>query len=198
MIRVRDDLALISSWIKPNSKVLDLGCGDGDLLKLLKKEKNIQGYGVDSDIIKIKFSLDNNINVLQLDLDNDLSQFDTNSFDYVVLAQSLQEIKRPKNLIKEMLRIGDEIIVSFPNMGHWTSRMQLLFKGIMPITKILPFKWDETPNIHLCTIKDFIEFCNKNNFKIIEQLITDENQKCGILTKIFPNFFGQVANYRIK
>ena len=198
MIRVRGDLALISSWIKPNSKVLDLGCGDGDLLKLLKKEKNIQGYGVDSDIIKIKFSLDNNINVLQLDLDNDLSQFDANSFDYVVLAQSLQEIKRPKNLIKEMLRIGDEIIVSFPNMGHWTSRIQLLFKGIMPITKTLPFKWDETPNIHLCTIKDFIEFCNKNNFKIIEQLITDENQKCGILTKIFPNFFGQVANYRIK
>ena len=198
MIRVRGDLALISSWIKPNSKVLDLGCGDGDLLKLLKKEKNIQGYGVDSDIIKIKFSLDNNINVLQLDLDNDLSQFDANSFDYVVLAQSLQEIKRPKNLIKEMLRIGDEIIVSFPNMGHWTSRIQLLFKGIMPITKTLPFRWDETPNIHLCTIKDFIEFCNKNNFKIIEQLITDENQKCGILTKIFPNFFGQVANYRIK
>jgi len=197
-MRVRGDLALISSWIKPNSKVLDLGCGDGDLLKLLKKEKNIQGYGVDSDIIKIKFSLDNNINVLQLDLDNDLSQFDANSFDYVVLAQSLQEIKRPKNLIKEMLRIGDEIIVSFPNMGHWTSRIQLLFKGIMPITKTLPFKWDETPNIHLCTIKDFIEFCNKNNFKIIEQLITDENQKCGILTKIFPNFFGQVANYRIK
>jgi methionine biosynthesis protein MetW len=198
MIRVRGDLALISSWIKPNSKVLDLGCGDGDLLKLLKKEKNIQGYGVDSDIVKIKFSLDNNINVLQLDLDNDLSQFDTNSFDYVVLAQSLQEIKRPKNLIKEMLRIGDEIIVSFPNMGHWTSRVQLLFKGIMPITKNLPFKWDETPNIHLCTIKDFIEFCDKNNFKIIEQLITNENQKCGILTKIFPNFFGQVANYRIK
>ena len=197
-MRVRGDLALISSWIKSNSKVLDLGCGDGNLLKLLKKEKNIQGYGVDSDITKIKSSLDNNINVLHLDLDNDLSQFDTNSFDYVVLAQSLQEIKRPKNLIKEMLRIGDEIIVSFPNMGHWSSRMQLLFKGMMPITKNLPFKWDETPNIHLCTIKDFIEFCNENNFKIIKQLITDENQKHNILTKIFPNFFGKVATYRIR
>ena len=197
-MRVRGDLALISSWIKSNSKVLDLGCGDGNLLKLLKKEKNIQGYGVDSDITKIKSSLDNNINVLHLDLDNDLSQFDTNSFDYVVLAQSLQEIKRPKNLIKEMLRIGDEIIVSFPNMGHWSSRIQLLFKGMMPITKNLPFKWDETPNIHLCTIKDFIEFCNENNFKIIKQLITDENQKHNILTKIFPNFFGKVATYRIR
>ena len=197
-MRVRGDLALISSWIKSNSKVLDLGCGDGNLLKLLKKEKNIQGYGVDSDITKIKSSLDNNINVLHLDLDNDLSQFDSNSFDYVVLAQSLQEIKRPKNLIKEMLRIGDEIIVSFPNMGHWSSRMQLLFKGMMPITKNLPFKWDETPNIHLCTIKDFIEFCDENNFKIIKQLITDENQKHNILTKIFPNFFGKVATYRIK
>jgi len=197
-MRVRGDLALISSWIKSNSKVLDLGCGDGNLLKLLKKEKNIQGYGVDSDITKIKSSLDNNINVLHLDLDNDLSQFDANSFDYVVLAQSLQEIKRPKNLIKEMLRIGDEIIVSFPNMGHWSSRMQLLFKGMMPITKNLPFKWDETPNIHLCTIKDFIEFCDENNFKIIKQLITDENQKHNILTKIFPNFFGKVATYRIR
>ena len=197
-MRVRGDLALISSWIKSNSKVLDLGCGDGNLLKLLKKEKNIQGYGVDSDITKIKSSLDNNINVLHLDLDNDLSQFDANSFDYVVLAQSLQEIKRPKNLIKEMLRIGDEIIVSFPNMGHWSSRMQLLFKGMMPITKNLPFKWDETPNIHLCTIKDFIEFYNENNFKIIKQLITDENQKHNILTKIFPNFFGKVATYRIR
>ena len=197
-MRVRGDLALISSWIKSNSKVLDLGCGDGNLLKLLKKEKNIQGYGVDSDITKIKSSLDNNINVLHLDLDNDLSQFDTNSFDYVVLAQSLQEIKRPKKLIKEMLRIGDEIIVSFPNMGHWSSRIQLLFKGMMPITKNLPFKWDETPNIHLCTIKDFIEFCNENNFKIIKQLITDENQKHNILTKIFPNFFGKVATYRIR
>jgi len=197
-MRVRGDLALISSWIKSNSKVLDLGCGDGNLLKLLKKEKNIQGYGVDSDITKIKSSLDNNINVLHLDLDNDLSQFDTNSFDYVVLAQSLQEIKRPKNLIKEMLRIGDEIIVSFPNMGHWSSRIQLFFKGMMPITKNLPFKWDETPNIHLCTIKDFIEFCNENNFKIIKQLITDENQKHNILTKIFPNFFGKVATYRIR
>jgi len=197
-MRVRGDLALISSWIKSNSKVLDLGCGDGNLLKLLKKEKNIQGYGVDSDITKIKSSLDNNINVLHLDLDNDLSQFDTNSFDYVVLAQSLQEIKRPKNLIKEMLRIGDEIIVSFPNMGHWSSRIQLFFKGMMPITKNLPFKWDETPNIHLCTIKDFIEFCNENNFKIIKQLITDENQKHNVLTKIFPNFFGKVATYRIR
>ena len=197
-MRVRGDLALISSWIKSNSKVLDLGCGDGNLLKLLKKEKNIQGYGVDSDITKIKSSLDNNINVLHLDLDNDLSQFDANSFDYVVLAQSLQEIKRPKNLIKEMLRIGDEIIVSFPNMGHWSSRIQLFFKGMMPITKNLPFKWDETPNIHLCTIKDFIEFCNENNFKIIKQLITDENQKHNVLTKIFPNFFGKVATYRIK
>ena len=186
----RKDLLLISSWIKNDSKVLDLGCGSGELLKILKQNKNIKGYGVDNDIQNIKSSLKNNVNVLQMDLDKGLNSFESNSFDYVVLAQSLQVVKKPKDLINEMLRVGKEIIVSFPNMGHWSSRIQLLFKGMMPITTNLPYRWDNTPNIHLCTIKDFLKFCRDNNFEITEQCITNKKQKSSLLTKIIPNLFG--------
>ena len=145
----RKDLLLISSWIKPNSKVLDLGCGNGELLRLLELDKNVNGYGIDNDVTNIKKSLQNNINVLQMDLDDGLKDFETGSFNYVVLAQSLQVIKNPKSLIDDMLRVGDEIIVSFPNMGHWLARLQLFFKGRMPITSNLPYRWHNTPNICL-------------------------------------------------
>lgn len=194
----RKDLLLISSWIESNTKVLDLGCGNGELLKILKKNQNVRGYGIDNDIKNIKDSLKKDVNVLQIDLDNGLSEFETNSFDYVVLAQSLQVVKRPKELIDEMLRIGKEIIVSFPNMGHWSSRVQLLTKGMMPITKNLPYTWDKTPNIHLCTIKDFLAFCEKNKYKILEESITNKKQKSNFLIKILPNLFGEIATFRIK
>ena len=194
----RKDLLLISSWIESNTKVLDLGCGNGELLKILKKNQNVRGYGIDNDIKNIKDSLKKDVNVLQIDLDNGLSEFETNSFDYVVLAQSLQVVKRPKELIDEMLRIGKEIIVSFPNMGHWSSRLQLLTKGMMPITKNLPYTWDKTPNIHLCTIKDFLVFCEKNKYKILEESITNKKQKSNFLIRMLPNLFGEIATFRIK
>jgi len=194
----RKDLLLISSWIKPSSKVLDLGCGDGQLLKILKEKNGIKGYGVDNNIDNIKKSLKNNVNVLQIDLDAGLPEFNSNSFDYVVLAQSLQVIKKPKLLIDEMLRIGNEIIVSFPNMGHWSSRLNLLLNGKMPVTKNLPYTWYETPNIHLCTISDFINFCKKNNYQILERSITNDKQKSNFSIRIMPNLFGQIATFRIK
>jgi len=194
----RKDLLLISSWIESNTKVLDLGCGNGELLKILKKNQNVRGYGIDNDIKNIKDSLKKDVNVLQIDLDNGLSEFETNSFDYVVLAQSLQVVKRPKELIDEMLRIGKEIIVSFPNMGHWSSRVQLLTKGMMPITKNLPHTWDKTPNIHLCTIKDFLTFCEKNKYRILEESITNKKQKSNFLIRMLPNLFGEIATFRIK
>ena len=197
-MRIREDLELISSWIKKNSRVLDLGCGDGSLLKMLKEQKNVTGYGIDYDISQIKLSLDNEINVMQLDLDDDLNDFKDDTFDYVVLAQSLQEIKNPEKLLKEMLRIGKEIIISFPNMGHWSARLQLFIGGKMPVTSELPHSWHNTPNIHLCTICDFENFCKENNFIISKSSITSRSFLGNLMVKILPNLFRQVALFRIQ
>ena len=194
----RKDLLLISSWIKPATKVLDLGCGDGELLKILREKYDVHGYGIENDVENIKKSIKNGVNVLQIDLDSGLNDFESKSFDYVVLAQSLQVLKEPKKLIDEMLRVGNEIIVSFPNMGHWSSRLDLMLKGTMPVTENLPYSWHETPNIHLCTIRDFTLFCKENNYKILEKSITTVDQKNNFFTDNFPNFFGEIATFRIK
>ena len=193
----RKDFDLISEWIEPNSRILDLGCGDGSLLKLLNSKRNVTGYGVDSSIDKTIKSLDNKINIINSNINDNLGFFKTKSFDYVILAQSLQVVEDPISLIKEMLRVGNEVIISFPNMGYWKSRLYLLLQGEMPVTDELPYSWHSTPNIHLCTIKDFKKMCTKNNFKITDEIINN-SYGANISSKSLNNLMGVSAIFRIR
>ena len=193
----RKDFDIITEWINPNSRILDLGCGDGSLLKLLNVKRNISGYGVDSSIDKTIKSLDNSINILNADINDHMGYFKDKSFDFVILAQSLQVVENPVLLIKEMLRIGNEVIISFPNMGYWKSRLYLFFKGEMPVTRELPYNWHSTPNIHLCTISDFKKMCLINNFEIINEVVNNINGK-DISSSYFNNLNGVSAIFRIK
>ena len=193
----RKDFDLITEWVEPDSRILDLGCGDGSLLRLLNKKRNVSGYGVDTSIDKTIKSLDNKINIINADINDHMDYFKDKSFDYVILAQSLQVVDNPVSLIKEMLRIGNEAIISFPNMGYWRSRLYLFLKGEMPVTSELPFSWHSTPNIHLCTIRDFKKMCMLNNFQITEEVINNLNGK-NISSSILNNLIGTSAIFRIK
>ena len=193
----RKDFDVISEWIKPDSRILDLGCGDGSLLKLLNEKRNVTGYGIDNSMEKIIKSVDNGINIINTDINENLKYFTSNKFDYVVLAQSLQVVDNPVSLIKEMLRVGNEAIISFPNMGYWKSRLYLLLKGEMPITDDLPYSWHSTPNIHLCTINDFKKMCYKNKFQIVDEVISN-SKGLNITASSMRNFFGTSAIFKIR
>ena len=157
---------LISSLINNNDKVLDIGCGNGDLLYYLEKTKNIQGQGIEISHLGVKESVTKGLSVIQGDADEDLESFTDNTFDVVILSDTLQATHKPKEVLKQMLRIGKRCIICIPNFGYWKYRLQILFYGIMPVTKTLSEPWYSTPNIHLCTIKDFINLCNSLNIKI--------------------------------
>tara|TARA_B100001173_G_C15966069_1_gene537845 strand:- start:427 stop:1032 length:606 start_codon:yes stop_codon:yes gene_type:complete len=157
---------LISSLINNNDKVLDIGCGNGDLLYYLEKTKNIQGQGIEISHLGVKESVTKGLSVIQGDADEDLVSFTDNTFDVVILSDTLQATHKPKEVLKEMLRIGKKCIICIPNFGYWQYRLQILFYGIMPVTETLSEPWYSTPNIHLCTIKDFINLCNSLNISI--------------------------------
>ncbi|MDG2000665.1 MAG: methionine biosynthesis protein MetW [Alphaproteobacteria bacterium] len=157
---------LISSLINNNDKVLDIGCGNGDLLYYLETTKNIQGQGIEISHLGVKESVTKGLSVIQGDADEDLVSFTDNTFDVVILSDTLQATHKPKEVLKEMLRIGKRCIICIPNFGYWKYRLQILFYGIMPVTKTLSEPWYSTPNIHLCTIKDFINLCNSLNISI--------------------------------
>ena len=157
---------LISSLINNNDKVLDIGCGNGDLLYYLEKTKNIQGQGIEISHLGVKESVTKGLSVIQGDADEDLISFTDNTFDVVILSDTLQATHKPKEVLKQMLRIGKRCIICIPNFGYWKYRLQILFYGIMPVTKTLSEPWYSTPNIHLCTIKDFINLCNSLNIEI--------------------------------
>ena len=167
---IRNDWKLIESLINPKSSVLDIGCGEGGLIKQL--ENNIQSdtRGIEIDPELTRKAIAEGLNVVQGNAENDLSQYSNQSFDYVILSQTLQAMLKPKDVLNELLRIGDKAIVSFPNFGHWKIRLQLLFSGRSPITEGLPYSWYETPNFHFFTIKDFQDLCEESNI-IIEKSI---------------------------
>ena len=195
----RRDFKIISEWIKKDSTVLDLGCGDSTLLNYLVASKNINGYGLEKDIEKVQESIKKNISVIQADFNVGLEQyFENNFFDYAIMTQALQENKNPDRIILEMLRIAKEGIVTFPNMGFWKNRFQLGFLGRMPISKSLPNDWFDTPNIHLCTFKDFEILCKDLKIKIIEKKVLNNNYSANFFLKLFPNLFGEIALYRFK
>ena len=185
---------LISNFIEPKSKVLDLGCESGDLLKRLKDEKNIHGIGVEINEQKVIKCIEKGLCVFQGDIDGGLNEYQSNSYDYVILNQTLQLTQRPEYVIKEMLRVGSKIIIGLPNFGYWKVRSQLFFSGKMPKSESLPFEWFDTPNIHLVTIKDFREFCNKREIEILKEvyLTKTKRQKC-FLYNYIPNLLAEEA-----
>lgn len=189
----RPDFEAIASWIKPNSKILDLGCGDGALLKYLQQERQVFGYGVEIDDNNILNCLKNDINVIQNDLESGLSSFTDHSFDYVILSQTLQAMKHTERIIREMLRVGREGIVSFPNFGHWKNRLQVI-QGHMPISDALPYRWYDTPNIHLCTLGDFEDLCKQCDAKILERRVMKQDRPVTVM----PNLLGKLAFYRFE
>jgi methionine biosynthesis protein MetW len=188
---MRADQAAIAQWVAPQSRVLDLGCGDGSLLRYLWQEREAPGYGVEIDDAKVLDCVENDVNVLQVDLESGLSLFADQSFDSVILSETLQTIHRTELLMREMLRVGREVIVSFPNFGHWRARVQVAM-GRMPVSEALPYEWYETPNVHHCTIQDFEDLCRRLGVKIRERLALHEGRP----VVSFPNLLGSLAVYR--
>lgn len=194
---MRIDQQLAEKWIRPNSRVLDLGCGNGELLAHMQSKHQIRAYGLEIDQDKIVKAIGLGLNIIQQDLNLGLKRFADQSFDYVVMAQALQAVDAPDLLLRDMVRVGKEAIITFPNFAHWKTRSYLALKGRMPVSKVLPYMWYNTPNIHLCTFKDFEALCKDNNIRIINRLAVNDHQQDNLLMRKFPNLFGEVAIYRV-
>ena len=194
---LRPDLQVIADLINPQARVLDLGCGSGDLLASLQQQKQVNGYGLDVDAANIQVCVEKGVNVIEQDLDQGLSNFETSSFDMVIMTETLQSVREPDNLLREMLRIGEECIVTFPNFGHWRCRMQLALQGRMPLAKHIPHAWFNTPNIHLCTFRDFEALCSTLGLRIIQRLVVDHEYRERPFVRPMPNRLGHIAFYRL-
>jgi methionine biosynthesis protein MetW len=188
---------VINSWIQPNSRILDLGCGDGTLLEQLISEKQVSGYGLEIDPTQITQCVARGVNVIEQNLDKGLSNFADNSFDTVVMTQTLQAVHYPDKVLDEMLRIGKECLVSFPNFGYWRTRLYLLTNGKMPVSNFMPHSWYNTPNIHFCTVNDFEALCQQKGIRILSRRVMNQHNETTTLGVNWPNLFGAIAIYRI-
>ena len=189
----RPDFEAIAGWIRPGASVLDLGCGDGLLLKHLRETRLVRGYGVEIDDDNIVACVKNGVNVIQSDLERGLAGFDAESFDYVILSQTLQATRHTEQIVGEMLRVGREGIVTFPNFGYWRLRLQVL-GGRMPVSPELPYEWYNTPNLHLCTVRDFESFCRARSIRVLERIVLNDHRRVEFLS----NVRGSLAVFRFQ
>ena len=190
---MRYEFELIASWIPERARVLDLGCGDGVLLAGLSATHGVSGYGVEIDDAGVLASVRNGVNVIQMDMETGLSTFGDNEFDFVILSQTLQAMRNVELVMREMLRVGREGIVTFPNFGYWRHRLDIL-QGRMPVSKTLPYRWFDTPNIHLCTVKDFEGLCTHLGAEILDERVINAGRTVGFL----PNLMGSVGVFRFR
>ncbi|SFZ70035.1 methionine biosynthesis protein MetW [Chitinimonas taiwanensis] len=190
---LRPDLARIASWIAPQTRVLDLGCGDGELLAHLRDAKAVSGYGVEIDMQGVIGCVARGVNVIQRDLESGLAGFEADSFDYVVLSLTIQSMKHVEAIIDEMLRVGRTGIVTFPNFGYWENRYQLAL-GRMPVSETIPYQWYNTPNIHLCTLNDFDALLTSHGARITSQMVMHQGRRITFL----PNLLGSLALVRFE
>lgn len=190
----RPDFAAIAEWVRPDASVLDLGCGDGLLLKHLQQSRRVRGYGIEIDDEHVIQCVNAGVNVIQSNLEAGLAWFDSGTFDYVILSQTLQAVRHTERVVEEMLRVGREVIVTFPNFGYWRMRLQVVRDGRMPVTKALPYQWYDTPNVHLFTIRDFETFCASHSIRVLERVVMHEGERIDLL----PNLLGSLAVFRIE
>jgi len=189
----RADFAAISNWIAPNSQVLDLGCGDGSFLEFLQKQKPVHAYGVEIDDARVLACVQKGLSVIQQDLEGGLALFEDNSFDTVVLSQTVQTIHQTEKILREVVRVGKESIVSFPNFGHWSHRLAVSL-GRMPVSKSLPYQWYNTPNVRVLTVADFEKLASSLGLQVIDQYILHDGRQVTLM----PNLFGSLALFRVR
>ena len=187
----------VRGWIREGSRVLDLGCGDGRLLLDLAASRAVLGYGLEIDQRGIARCLEAGVNVIEQDLDCGLGNFPDHSFDTVIMTQTLQAVRFPHLVLEEMLRIGRQCVITFPNFGNWRCRLQLSGGGRMPVSRFLPYAWYDTPNIHFCTVLDFEALCRSKGIRILDRVVLDAGDSESLATRLLPNLFGMTAIYRV-